>query len=205
MKALETIVKQGLLLPGCTAKSIDNADQAFANEEAAFDLGGSFTLSNLIAMGKDPNEYIMFPVPALQGSKYTEWKLTPFTLTDLMLSKNVKDKDAALEFMKYITSKEGALLFANNAFCIPAIDLGSDTEKLIPQLKQISLSYVTQGNSPLDNIQEYPNKFWDNAEWRRHDARVQRMISGDFTAEKVAQDFDARMDELLGPAATTAK
>lgn len=204
VKALETVVQQGLLMPGCTAKSIDNADQAFASGEAAFVLGGSFTLANLIAMGKDPGEVIAFPVPPLQGSKYTEWKLTPFTLTDLMLSKNVKDKEAALDFMKFITSKEGALLFANNAFSVPAIDLGGDAEKLIPELKQITQAYVNQGSSPLDNIEEYPNKFWDNAEWRRHDARIQRMISGDFTAEKVAQDFDARMEELLGSGTTNS-
>lgn len=193
LKAVETLGQEDLLMPGLLNTGIDEADQAFFAGKAAFDLGGSFTLSTLMAMGMKPEDIVVFPVPPIKGSKYTSWKINPFTLTMLSVAKNTTHKKQALDFVKYLTAnKEGAGLFANNAYDIPACSL-TDIKKLVPSVAAITRSFSSEPDyiKPIRAL--HPDKFWQNIEWRTHDTALQRMFGGKATAEDVANEFDTAM------------
>ncbi|GKX27693.1 hypothetical protein SH1V18_01730 [Vallitalea longa] len=199
LQAFEQLVEKDLLLPGVLTMDIDTADQQFAAGKAAFDLGGSFTMSTLLAMGMNEEDIFTFTVPAIEGSKYPEWTMNPFTLTMLSVSNQSDKQEEALDFIKFMSSKEGAILFANNGFSIPATDLGSDIEKLDPALRNIAESF-TDEPAPLSRVPAYPDNFWNHAEWRVHDTMIQKIVAGEATAEEAAKAIDdaAAAEEAAG-------
>jgi multiple sugar transport system substrate-binding protein len=196
---MEELTKEGLLLPGILNLDIDAADQQFAAGNVAFDLGGSFTMATLTAMGMKGEDIIAFPVPPISGSKYTEWTSNPFTLTQVSVSakSDAEHQNAALQYVQYLSSKAGAVLFSNNGYTVSAVDLGADVDKLSPDILNMTKSFVSE-ETPLSRIPGVEqNYFWTHAEWRTFETSIQKMIGGNATAEQAAKDFDTAMDKEI--------
>jgi multiple sugar transport system substrate-binding protein len=197
VKAAEMLSAKDLLMPGVLSTDIDGADQAFAAGKAAFDLGGSFTMATLLAMGMKPDDIMTFPVPPIQGSKIQSWTTDPFTLTMLSVNKDSKNKDTALDFIKFMTTDpDAAVAFANAAYTIPALNLGTRANDLAPNLKAISQSFATKPgpySEALPAINAYRTK---NKEWEVYAQSIQSMWEKKMTAEDVAKKFDSTMESL---------
>lgn len=199
IQKIEELVKEDLLIPGILNMDIDVADQQFAAGNAAFDLGGSFTMSTLTAMGMKGEDIFAFSVPPISGSIYSEWTSNPFTLTQLSVSSeaDAEHQDAALQYVKYLSSKDGAILFSNNAYTVSAIDLGNDTAKLSPDMLYMTKSFVS-GETPYSKISSAEQSyFWTHAEWRAFETTIQKIIGGNATAEDAARDFDITMEKEI--------
>ncbi|OXL86105.1 hypothetical protein BCV73_25755 [Paenibacillus sp. SSG-1] len=197
VQAVKTLADKDLLMPGILSTDIDGADQAFAAGKAAFDLGGSFTMSTLLAMGMKPEDIVTFPVPPIDGSKITSWTTDPFTLTMLSVNKDSKNKDAALDFIKYMTTDpDAAVAFANAAYTVPALNLGDRAKDLDPNLKAIVDSFATEPgpySEAQPAISAYRGK---NKEWEVYAQSIQSMIEKKMTAEQAAKKFDDTMKSL---------
>jgi ABC-type glycerol-3-phosphate transport system substrate-binding protein len=197
VKAAEALSANDLLMPGVLSTDIDGADQAFAAGKAAFDLGGSFTMSSLLAMGMNPDDLVSFPVPPITGSKISSWTTDPFTLTMLSVNKNSKNKDLALDFIKFMTTDpDAAVAFANAAYTIPALNLGDRSSDLQPTLKAISQSFATEPgpySQSLPDINAYRTK---NKEWQVYAQAIQSMWENKMNAADVAKKFDDTMASL---------
>jgi ABC-type glycerol-3-phosphate transport system substrate-binding protein len=197
VKAAEMLSDKDLLMPGVLSTDIDGADQAFAAGKAAFDLGGSFTMATLLAMGMKPDDIITFPVPPLEGSKIHSWTTDPFTLTMLSVNKDSKNKKTALDFIKFMTTDpDAAVAFANGAYSIPALNLGHRVDDLQPSLKAISQSFATEPgpySEALPAINAYRAK---NKEWAVYAQSIQSMWEKKMNAEEVAKKFDSTMKSL---------
>ncbi|WP_231638548.1 ABC transporter substrate-binding protein [Paenibacillus sp. JCM 10914] len=197
VKAMETLADKDLLMPGILSTDIDGADQAFAAGKAAFDLGGSFTMSTLLAMGMNPEDIIAFPVPPLEGSKITSWTTDPFTLTMMSVNKDSKNKEDALDFIKFLTADpDAAIAFANAAYTVPALNLGDRSAELEPSLKAISDAFSTEPG-PYSQASPAINTFrGKHKEWEVYAQSMQSMMEKKMSAEEVAKKFDDTMESL---------
>jgi multiple sugar transport system substrate-binding protein len=197
VNALGTLAQKDLLMPGILSTDIDGADQAFASGKAAFDLGGSFTMSTLLAMGMSADDFIAFPVPPLEGSKIDHWSTDPFTLTMMSVNKNSKNRDLALQFIQFLTTDPDAVVaFANGAYTVPALNLGDKAQELSPNLKAIVNSFSTEPGpysqaSPAINAYRGKNK-----EWEVYFQSAQAMMEKKMTAEQAAKSFDDTMKKM---------
>jgi len=118
-------------MAGTQTLSIDDADRAFAQGKAAFDLGGTFTLAAIKQGGMDPSEVVYFGVPAAEDGAESELGLAPLALTGLAISAQTEKTDAAVRWLEYVTSPEQAAKFAQASLDLPGTDLGADSEKLL--------------------------------------------------------------------------
>lgn len=109
--------------PGSLALGIDQADQAFAAGKAAWDVGGTFTLSSLAAFGLDSKDISVFPIPAATGGVYSKVAYTASPLIGAAITSQSKNYKLALSFLKYLTGVEGASTFAATALDLPATSL----------------------------------------------------------------------------------
>jgi multiple sugar transport system substrate-binding protein len=119
-------------MPGTQTLSIDDADRAFAQGKAAFDLGGTFTLSAIKSGGMDPSDVVYFGVPPAQGGESSELGLAPLALTGLAMSAQTPKNESALKWFKFLTSPDQAAKFAQASLDLPGTEL--DADKLGPDL-----------------------------------------------------------------------
>ncbi|RXZ83228.1 extracellular solute-binding protein [Paenibacillaceae bacterium] len=195
-EALGVIAEKNLLMPGVLSTDIDGADQAFASGKAAFDLGGSFTMSTLLAMGMKAEDIIAFPVPPIAGSKLDKWATDPFTLTMMSVNKDTKNKDEALDFIKFITSDaDAAVAFSNGAFTVSAMKIGDRSADLSPALKSMQESFATEPG-PYSQVQPYIDNRGKNKEWEEFFQSMQSVMEKKMTVADATKKFDERMKSL---------
>jgi ABC-type glycerol-3-phosphate transport system substrate-binding protein len=122
--------------PGVLALGIDQADQAFAANKAAWDVGGTFTLSSLTTFGVDAKDIMVFPVPSSTGGKLSKVTYQASPLVGGSITTKSKHKTEALSFLKYLTSQAGAKTFAKDALDLPATSIPKSdlTDPLLQQL-----------------------------------------------------------------------
>ncbi|XVQ89635.1 extracellular solute-binding protein [Microbispora siamensis] len=118
-------------MPGATTLGIDEADIAFAQGKAAFDVGGTFTLAFLAQNGVSPAKLLTFPVPPPAEGVNKEISMSPLALTGLGLTATAKDRAAAVRWMDWLTSPAGAGAVARKSLDLPATDLGAQAESLV--------------------------------------------------------------------------
>ncbi|MFB9280131.1 ABC transporter substrate-binding protein [Cohnella cellulosilytica] len=191
LKAFESLVKSNSILDGAITKTIDDADLSFAAGEAAYLLGGTFTYGNLGAMGMDLEQVSSFTIPAMTGSKVTKpFELNPFTLTALAISKDSPNQDAAWELVQFLTADpEGATLLANGAYILPAANLGAQVSDLSPTLQSM-YSSLSDEPSVVTQVDNWPDSIGRKLEWEELYKDMQKIMTGELTAEQVASNFD---------------
>lgn len=191
LKAFESLVKSNSILDGAITKTIDDADQSFAAGEAAYLLGGTFTYGNLSAMGMDVSTVSSFVIPAMDGSAVTKpFELNPFTLTALAMSKESKNQDAAWQFIQFLTADpEGAVLLANDGYILPAANLGAAESNLSATL-QTMYKGLSDEPSVVTQVDNWPDSIGRKAEWTELYKDMQKIMTGELTAEQAAANFD---------------
>lgn len=132
-----------LWAPGVLALGIDQADQAFASGKAAWDVGGTFTLSSLTTFGLDAKDISMFAVPTAAGGKIDKLQYQSSPLIGASITSTSTHKAEALSFIKYLTSQAGAKTFAKTALDLPATALPA-SDLTDPQLRQMVALIATK-------------------------------------------------------------
>ena len=194
--AIGTLAEKGLLMPDILSTDINGADQAFASGKAAFDLGGSFTMSTLLALGMNSEDIITFPIPPLAGSKIKKWVTDPFTLTMMSVNKDSKNTDEALDFIKFITADaDAAIAFSNGAYSVSALKIGARSAELSPALKAMQQSFATEPG-PYSKVLPYIELRGTNKEWEEYFQSIQSVIDNKMTVAAATKRFDQRMKQL---------
>jgi len=184
---LETLEKDKLLLPGAVGMDIDPADQAFAQGQAAYLLGGTFTYASLAALGMNMDDVISFRVPAYKDSVDPDATVNPFPLVQMVVNSKGEHSKEAIEFVKFLTSEEGMTLYANQAYDIPAVNI-QNKDQLLPAINAMMSSLSTEPNWFFSNP-EVTGKFGNPEWWAFHDNK-QQIILGKMTAIQAAEQFD---------------
>jgi len=180
------IQKNNLWMPGILQTNIDPADVAFSQGKAAFDLGGTYTVSFLMAQGMALDNILSFTVPAIQGAQLSTLGLSSFPLIDAMITKDCKNTDAALSWLKYLTSPAQMAIFAKTVGDLPAVKISSDP-KVVGETISGLVKSVSGGSSPFNDskAQSLPEPY------KVLQVGFQQFITGETTPEKLAADYDA--------------
>lgn len=139
-----------LWVPGVLALGIDEADQKFADGSATWDVGGTYTLSFLLDQGMDLDDVMVFPVPPPEGGAYDQTKLAPAPLVSAGVASTSEHRAEAIDFLRFLSSREGARLFGEGANDIPATDLGDATADWNPALREMFAALSPPGEDVLD-------------------------------------------------------
>jgi multiple sugar transport system substrate-binding protein len=148
--------------PGTQTLGIDDADRAFAQGKAAFDIGGTFTISAIQQNGMDPAKILAFPIPAPEAAVAKDFKLAPFALTGLAVSSQTANRAAALQWLDFLTQPEQAGAFAQAALDLPGTDLGANAEKLVgPYLSSMEAAFGTGDHAWNPGDSTFKGSNWD--------------------------------------------
>lgn len=176
--------------PGVLALGIDQADQAFASGKAAWDVGGTFTLSSLTTFGLSADDVQVFPVPAAEGGEIEQITYQASPLIGASITSTTTKKEKALDFIKFLTGTDGAKIFAQEALDLPATSIPVEelTDPLLQQLVGL-ISTDTAGDAFA------PNDFSaDPAGTIGNETAValSGLVAGTATVPEVADDLTAK-------------
>jgi ABC-type glycerol-3-phosphate transport system substrate-binding protein len=141
-----------LWMPGVLALGIDQADQAFAQGKASWLVGGTFTLPFLVQQGIKPEDVLVFPVPMSQAGSVNTIGLNPSPLVSAGVASTSKNPDAAAEFLKYLTSPNGAKIFAAESRDVPSTVLNAT--ELDPLMQKMVAAFGEPGPNRF-NINDF--------------------------------------------------
>ncbi|HMB23507.1 MAG: ABC transporter substrate-binding protein [Chloroflexota bacterium] len=163
---------------------IDPADAAMAQGKAAFDIGGTYTLSGLLAHGMKAEDILAFAVPPLEGSKLDSLAVGVDGLIEAGVTKDSKHPEEAIQFLKFLTSPEQASVFAKTVGDLPAVKLDADPEKVGSAMAGLIVS-LDPANAPFGKSTAEP--FLDEI-FNVLRPGLQAFITGETTPEQLAQD-----------------
>ncbi|GHO46013.1 ABC transporter substrate-binding protein [Ktedonospora formicarum] len=181
---MNEIATNKLWIPDILNTDIDPGDTAFSQGKAAFDIGGTYTLSFLLQQGMKASDIIPFPVPALKGSVYSDLKIGAVSLIDAGISQNTTHFDQALQFLKFMTSSEEMAKFAKIVGDLPAVKISTDPAVVGPVLP--GLLKGISADSPFNESQAMPKTDMQNV----FDVGLQQFITGETTPSALAQKTD---------------
>ncbi|GAA2212291.1 extracellular solute-binding protein [Nonomuraea monospora] len=149
-------------MPGTTTLGIDEADIAFAQGKSAFAVGGTFTLAFLAQNGLSPDKVLAFPVPPSSEGTHKRISMAPLALTGLGVTATTANREAAIRWIDWVTSPEGAGLVAQGSLDLPATDLGSQAEALLGKDLAALQRYFT---GPPDSAYEAADDSFFPSDW----------------------------------------
>jgi ABC-type glycerol-3-phosphate transport system substrate-binding protein len=173
-----------LWIPDILNTDIDPGDTAFSQGKAAFDIGGTYTLSFLLQQGMKASDIIPFPVPALQGSVYSQLKIGAISLIDAGIAKNTTHPQEALQFLKFMTSSDEMAKFAKIVGDLPAVKISADPAAVGPVLP--GLLKGLSPDSPFNQSQAQPQGDMQSV----LDVGLQQFITGETTPSALARKTD---------------
>lgn len=142
----------------------DSATANFANGEGAMMVGGSWLLASVTAANPDIN-IAMMPIPG-DTAESTNTCAYPGDFS-LCIAENSDVKDAAIDFVKWMTSTETAEKYTEaegNPSCIKGVDYTAE------QFSDLYADYVTTGKFILN-----PDVVWSSAQTEAAGAAIQQL------------------------------
>jgi multiple sugar transport system substrate-binding protein len=189
----EEMVNRGIFLDGIVTMDIDAGDMAFGAGLAAYLLGGTFTFGQLDAMGMNLDDIFTFVVPVMPGGAVPgDFHINGFTLTGLSISQTSPRQEAAMDFIQLITLDPDAIVaFYNAALLLPVANLDAATiERLDPAVRDMYNSLSDEPNVTTI-VENMPGRDRGGVVYDEFYTDFQRMITGELTAQQVAENFDA--------------
>jgi multiple sugar transport system substrate-binding protein len=152
--------------------------------KAAFDIGGTYTLSGLLAHGMKAEDILAFAVPPLKDAKLDHLAVGVDGLIEAAITRDSKHPDEALKFLKFLTSPEQAALFAYTVGDLPAVKLDADPENVGGAMAGLIKS-LDPTNAPFGKSTAEP--FLDEI-FNVLRPGMQAFITGEMTPDKLAKD-----------------
>jgi ABC-type glycerol-3-phosphate transport system substrate-binding protein len=182
-----------LWLPTALQTDIGAAESAFGRGDSAWLIGGTFSYSTLIQTGIDPNDVMVFPVPTDASDVIKTRTLKPWVSVMLGVTKDAKNRQLALDFMRFYFSQEGAAIFGTTAQDLPAIALPPGSVNAGP----LAATQEAFSDSPdaFDEFTTYGPQC-DAAKTVTNQASVAltRLITKESDPAQVAQEFQTIFD-----------
>ncbi len=177
--------------PGFQQLTIDQADIEFAKGNAAFDIGGSFTLGFLLQQGMKAEDIRLFALPALPTSLEKPIKLAPFALIDVGVTKNSKHPAEATAFLKYLTSADAMAKFAKITGELPAAKISSDVEVVGPIMAGLAAAYAGSETAMQASPDWAPQ---GDTVWTALDTAANKLVTGEATESSLPDLLKAADD-----------
>jgi multiple sugar transport system substrate-binding protein len=178
---------QKLWTPDVLATDIDPADVAFSQGKAGFDIGGTYTLSFLLAQGMKSDDILAFAVPPLKGSVYDHLAVGVDGLIEAAVTKDSKHRDDAERFLKFLTTSDEGAVFARTVGDLPAVKIPTDPAKVGAAMVGL-IKGLDPANAPFAKstiVDHLPDDTFNVVK-----LGLARLISGETTAAAVAAAAD---------------
>ena len=94
---------------------IDQADQAFAQGKAAYDMGGTFTVPFLLQQGMEIDDLLIFQTPLPEDGQITDGTMATNPLVSTGITSSTEHPEEAKKYIDCLSSEDGAALFMNSA------------------------------------------------------------------------------------------
>ncbi len=163
---------------------IDPADAVMAQGGAGFDIGGTYTLSGLMAHGMKAEDILAFPVPPLKDAQLKQLNVGVDGLIEAAITRDSKHPDEALQFLKFLTSPEQAGVFARIVGDLPAVKLDADPAKIGDAMAGL-VKALNPADAPFgkSNAEPYIDEIFNVLR-----PGLQAFITGETTPDKLAAD-----------------
>lgn len=134
--AVDKMIKGGVYAPGANSmEAFVGAEDLFVQQKAAmFYPVGNFVTGGITEKVAGAFEYSLFPIPPLKAGD--EALSTGGVAEMFVVSKDSKNKDMVVEFLRFLTNDDGKAILAANDF-IPSSDYNGDMSKFSPLYKNM--------------------------------------------------------------------
>jgi len=128
VKSTDKLIKGGVYAPGANSmEAFVGAEDLFVQQKSAmFYPVGNFVTGGITEKVAGAFEYSLFPTPPLKAGD--EFLPTGGVAEMFVVSKDSKNKDMAVEFLRFLTNDDGKAILAANDF-IPSSEYKGDTSK----------------------------------------------------------------------------
>ena len=169
------------------ATDIGPSEAVMGSGKAGFIIGGTYTLSGIIANGMKPDDVLAFGVPPLKGSTLDHLSLGMDAFIEAGITRDSKHPNEALQFLKFLTSPDEAALFAKTVGDVPATKLDADPAKVGDAMSGL-VAVLNPADSPFgkSNAEPYIDEIFNVLR-----PGLQAFITGETTPDKLAKDVQA--------------
>ena len=182
-----SIQQNNLWTADILSTDIGPSETAMAQGKAGFVIGGTYTLSGLMANGMKAEDVLAFAMPPLKDATLDHLSVGVDGLIEAAITRDSKHPAEALQFLKFLTSPDQAALFAKTVGDLPAVKLDADPAKvgaaiagLIPSLNPADAPFGKSNADPY--IDEIFNVLRPG---------LQAFITGETTPAKLEADVQA--------------
>lgn len=190
MKLMDTLAKNGSLLPGTTTKTEPETVEEFAAGNAAMLLSHNGQILNIT--NRDPNlDFGIVPIPTYDGQGTPELRHHGW---DIGIAANSEHKEEAWKFISFMLSAENVESMCNALLKVPAM-YGVEVNYLdkYPVIKD-AMAYMDE----YDMIEELMGMPKSSACWVELTKAGSAVIQGVTTPEDALKDVQAAWDKILG-------
>lgn len=183
LKTWAALVKDQKISP--TGLNGADADKLFQSQKAAMEITGPWMTNGFTAAGIN---YGVAPIPTGSGG--------PVTLADtvvMMVNKDTKNADAAVDFVRYWNSKDAQLYFSTQTGFPPArIDLAND-----PALAKNPWAPKFAAVAPVSRFYLGGQKKFAQIDTEVFVPMIQAITLGKKSVEQATQDADQKLNAIL--------
>lgn len=181
------LAQEDLWTADILATDIGPSEAVMGAGKAGFIIGGTYTLSGIIANGMKPDDVLAFGVPPLEGSALDHLSLGMDAFIEAGITRDSQHPDEALQFLKFLTSPEQAAVFAKTVGDVPATKLDADPAKVGDAMSGL-VAVLNPADSPFakSNAEPYIDEIFNVLR-----PGLQAFITGETTPEQLAADVQA--------------
>ena len=169
------------------ATDIGPSETVMAQGKAGFIVGGTYTLSGLMANGMKAEDVLAFAVPPMANSALNKLSVGVDGLIEAGITRDSKHPAEALQFLKFLTSPDQASLFAKTVGDLPAVKLDADPAKVGSAIAGL-IPALDPANAPFgkSNADPYIDEIFNILR-----PGLQAFITGETTPAKLEADTQA--------------
>jgi multiple sugar transport system substrate-binding protein len=181
------LAQEDLWTADILATDIGPSEAVMGSGKAGFIIGGTYTLSGIIAQGMKPEDVLAFGVPPLKDSALDHLSLGMDAFIEAGITRDSQHPEEALQFLKFLTSPEAAAEFAKTVGDVPATKLDADPAKVGDAMAGL-VAVLNPADSPFgkSNAEPYIDEIFNVLR-----PGLQAFITGETTPEQLAADVQA--------------
>lgn len=189
LQRFEDLYKHGAYAEGIATMDLPMAEQMFVNEEVAMIFDGSWAIGVFNQMNPNFTHYDVFQPPKPADAAH-DVKIPGGIGVPLVIDNHTKNKEEAIQFVKFLVEKEQQQKYAAKSFNLPANKEAATSDGgMTPALRNFSLGM----NHIIENGGTYPAPSVETVLQKG----VQLIAIGQSTADKVLKEMDTELQKAL--------
>ncbi|MCJ8013666.1 sugar ABC transporter substrate-binding protein [Paenibacillus sp. KQZ6P-2] len=189
LQRFEDLYKHGAYAEGIATMDLPAAEQMFVNEEVAMIFDGSWAIGVFNQMNPNFTHYDVFQPPKPADAAY-DVKIPGGIGVPLVIDNHTKNKEAAMQFVRFLVEKEQQQKYASKSFNLPAnIEAATSESGMTPALHNFSLGM----NHIIENGGSYPDPSVETVLQKG----IQLIAIGQSTPDKVLKEMDVELQKAL--------